>query len=91
MKTTLCQWLEDNWDHKMLIWVEDTLATMGLPSPMSESIVRVPFNPTAENMAEYLVTEIGPTVLGDSGIVLVKVVVEETRKCFASFSLEDQA
>lgn len=27
VKSTLCQWLEDNWDHKFLYWEKDPLIT----------------------------------------------------------------
>jgi hypothetical protein len=48
------------------------------------SIVFVPFNPTAENMARYLLEVIGPQQLVGTGVGLVSVTVEETRKCSAS-------
>lgn len=52
-----------------------------------ESIVFVPFNPTAENMAQYLVEVIGPQQLTGTCVELVSVRIEETSKCSASFSL----
>lgn len=85
IKTALCEWLEDNWDHKMVLWEADPL----LPAIMQaapSSVVVVPFNPTAENMANHLLRTIGPIVLpGD--VRLIKVVVEETRKCSAEAKL----
>jgi len=54
---------------------------------MAGSLVAVPFNPTAENMALYLLQRIGPELLGGSGIRLCRVVVEETRKCSAEATL----
>lgn len=87
IKAKLCMWLEDNWDHKMLLWGKDPflyedggLADLDL---LEAGIHVVSFNPTAENMAEYLLTEIGPQQLEFTGVELVKVVVEETRKCSA--------
>jgi len=56
----------DEWDHKMLLWEEDPVvaAQYGSIDPTEQhwrliqdnscGILRVPFNPTAENMAEYL-------------------------------------
>jgi len=88
VKSTLCQWLEGNWDHKFLLWEEDPLWTSGeMFNSYSSSfgIVTVPFNPTAENMAQYLVDHIGPQLLGGTGVTLVKVVVDETRKCSATY------
>ena len=85
IKEKLCMWLEDNWDHKFLVWNRDPWAIHLLD--IDPTVVVVPFNPTAENMAEYLVTIIGPQQLLGTGIVLVNCVVEETRKCSASFQV----
>lgn len=85
IKSRLCMWLEDNWDHKMLIWSEDPMLPVlrGLDS----TVVEVPFNPTAENIAEHLVRVVGPQQLKDTGILLAFCRVDETRKCSASYSL----
>jgi len=47
-------------------------------------VVAVPFNPTAENMARYLVEEVGPKAL-PAGLRLIRCRVEETRKCGAEY------
>ena len=80
IKSALCQWLEDNWDHRMLIYDEDPL----LPSllDLDETVVEVPFNPTAENMAWYLLWVVAPKQL-PSEIECFRVQIEETRKCSA--------
>ncbi|HMR18227.1 MAG TPA: 6-carboxytetrahydropterin synthase, partial [Sphingobacterium sp.] len=86
IKFTLCEWLEENFDHKFLIWDQDPL----LPSLQEinrESLVIVPFNPTAENIARYLVEEIGPVQLKDFAVKLLSCKVEETVKCSATYSL----
>lgn len=82
----LCQWLEANWDHRFLVWDHDPLAAYLLELDAA-SVVRVPFNPTAENMAEYLVNVVAPRELAGLGIVLASCIVEETRKCSASYTL----
>ena len=51
------------------------------------SFVPVPFNPTAENMAKYLVEVIAPQQLEGTGCVLIECQIDETRKCSASFEL----
>ena len=78
IKSTLCMWLEDNWDHRMVLWHRDPL----LPALLilDPSIVTVPFNPTAENIAAHLLTVVGPQLLPPE-VRLVRVVVDETRKC----------
>lgn len=82
----LCGWLEENWDHRFLIWENDP-ALKDL-TKIDKKVVSVPFNPTAENMAVYLVEKIGPEQLYGSGAGLVEVTVEETPKCQATFSIK---
>lgn len=52
------------------------------------ALVSLPFNPTAENMAEHLVLVIGPQQLAGTGVRLIDVKIEETAKCHASFSVK---
>lgn len=106
VKTTLCQWLEDNWDHKFLHWEKDLLID-GLKNLVSQdwkmssrpsiseldgdaffhSLVALPFNPTAENLAAYMVDVIGPQLLDEHGVQLVECTIEETSKCHVNYSL----
>lgn len=85
IKARLCMWLEDQWDHKTLIWENDPWAKV-LPD-IDPTIVIIPFNPTAENIAQHLVEVIGPQQLFGTGIKLIHCDVEETRKCSASFHI----
>jgi len=84
IKTTLCQWLEDKYDHKMLIWNKDPmLITLMKLDP--DGVLPVSYNPTAENIAEHFVTVVAPTLLTDCR--LVKLIIEETRKCSVTYEL----
>ena len=47
----------------------------------------VGFNPTAENIGDYLLNVIGPFALEGTDVRLIKVIVEETRKCAAEVTL----
>ena len=101
IKEKLCMWVENNWDHKFLAWEEDLILSQMLhdvvhPAEatqnsaesvdvLNESIVWTPFNPTAENMAQYLVEVIGPQQLAGTGVELIQCIIEETAKCSASF------
>lgn len=105
IKEKLCDWLEENWDHKFMAWEKDPfiqkIANLteawgsGLNSGdrnpshdmLANSLVWVPFNPTAENMAQYLVEVVGPMQLAGTGCVLTEVTIEETRKCYCTFTL----
>jgi 6-pyruvoyltetrahydropterin/6-carboxytetrahydropterin synthase len=102
IKSILCQWTEDHWDHRFLLWSEDDSPVASAlldpvfvykegqsPIPIrlvdDFGVVIVPFNPTAENMAEYL-SKLGNELLRSRGIRLSAVRVEETRKCSATYT-----
>jgi len=87
IKSKLCQWLEDNWDHKFLIYEQDPLLPE-LEKIVPQDLVVLPFNPTAENMAEHLVNEVAPLQLLGTRCQLVRCIVEETRKCQATYEKE---
>lgn len=86
INSQLCNWVEANWDHKMLLWERDPQAAA--LQTLDRTVVHVPFNPTAENLARYLVEVIGPRMLGPYGVILKRVDIEETRKCTASYERE---
>lgn len=102
VKSTLCQWLEDNWDHRFLHWEKDELIR-GVISLVENdnregfvprdqvdhfynSFVELPFNPTAENLAQYMVEVIGPQLLDEHGVELVECRIEETSKCHVEYT-----
>lgn len=103
VKTTLCQWLEDNWDHKFLHWEHDSVINSLVVvastefarennlvkdedyDPFVNSLVSLPFNPTAENLAAYMVDVIGPQLLDQYGVELVECTIEETSKCHVNY------
>lgn len=86
IKNKLCRWLEESWDHKFLIWqAHPKMMDLYL---LDNTVVSVPFNPTAENMAKYLVDVVGPKILLGTGCRLVQVRLEETRKCCAIYKLD---
>lgn len=86
IKSILCDWLEVNWDHRFLVFKEDPWASHLVA--VDRATIITDFNPTAENMAEYLLNTIAPPLLEPYGVILTEVVIEETRKCSASAALE---
>lgn len=101
IKHKLCEWLEQNWDHKFLAFEKDSLMRglvaacdwkdKGLYTQDSidieNSVVFVPFNPTAENMAYYLLTHIAPQKMVGTGVIVTKIIIDETRKCSVEVEL----
>lgn len=83
IKSRLCQWLEDNWDHRMLLWCDDPwLPALRYLDP---HVTPLPVNPTSENLARYLVEHVGPQMLEGTGVRLIACTVHETSKCSATY------
>jgi len=85
IKERLCDWLEQHWDHRMLIWDQDPILPDLLRIDLT--VCGVPFNPTAENMAHYLATTLGPAQFAGTGVHLDTCKVWETGKCSASYGV----
>jgi 6-pyruvoyltetrahydropterin/6-carboxytetrahydropterin synthase len=84
IKEKLCGWLDEYWDHRFLVKHDDP---WGKPLKDIAGFVFVPFNPTSENIAQYLLTQIGPVMLEGTGCWLSMVTVDETANCSASVTL----
>ena len=86
LKERLCLWLEEHWDHRLLLWDQDPLLP-ALQQIVPQDIVTVPFNPTAEAIARYLTESVAPVQLQGTGAELIACRVEETAKCAATYRL----
>lgn len=86
IKSKLCEWLEENWDHKFLMFEHDEL-TPSIAKLVPDDIVITKFNPTAENMAKYLCEVVAVEQLAGTGCILRKCTIDETRKCSASYEV----
>jgi 6-pyruvoyltetrahydropterin/6-carboxytetrahydropterin synthase len=84
----------DRWDHKFLLWdmdplvvgIESGLAVREMDDEATAGIVRVPFNPTAENMAESLARRFVGSSPGFDNIEKAVVEVSETESTVATYS-----
>lgn len=84
-------WIDTNWDHGFILWDQDRNAIEAIEQVKPHRIYEMPSNPTAENMALYLLNEIGPklieTIRGYD-LRLSKVVVWETEKSSATVTVD---
>jgi 6-pyruvoyltetrahydropterin/6-carboxytetrahydropterin synthase len=71
-------WIDDHWDHGFVLWDQDAngLAAIELVTP--KKLYLLPYNPTAENMARYLLEEVCPKLLEGQEVKCWKVVLWET-------------
>lgn len=80
-------WLDEHWDHGFVLGQDDEngLAAVKLVQPCKYYVL--PYNPTAENMATYLLHDVCPKLLTSTGVTATKVVIWETDESFAEAAL----
>jgi len=78
IKRRLLGWIDEHWDHGFIVSADDTngQAALALVEPGKTFVL--PYNPTAENMARYLLEVVAPQTLGDLPVVVQRIVVWET-------------
>ncbi len=90
LKEKIGGWIDKHWDHAFLVFEEDEVTAELLKQcPGYKPIVETPFNPTAENMAAFLLNEVCPLVLKNTGVRVTKVVLWETENCFCTAEIKE--
>jgi 6-pyruvoyltetrahydropterin/6-carboxytetrahydropterin synthase len=82
VKAICGKWLEENWDHAFLFYANDADVKVIFMRHPEWRHFECSFNPTAENMATFLLERFGDYFKG-TGLELRQVLVEETENCSA--------
>lgn len=86
LKAHFGRFIEECWDHGFLIHKEDVALHEFLTQQGFKCFV-MPYNPTAENIAHFLATEVAGTMDHALNVRVTRVVVEETENCNASYDV----
>ena len=84
-------WIDEHWDHGFLLWDQDHNAIHAMRQVHPNRLYLLPYNPTAENMARYLLDEISPTLIATIkgyDLRVTKVVVWETENAYAEVTID---
>jgi 6-pyruvoyltetrahydropterin/6-carboxytetrahydropterin synthase len=88
LKERIGRWIDGHFDHGFLVWDKDTDAIQVLSQLVPvQKIYPLPYNPTAENIAKFLLEDICPFVLDGTGVTVTRVVIHETENCSAEARL----
>jgi len=87
VKRIVGQWIDEHWDHHLLLWCHDPLADLfswpeDIQKEMDPGLCVLPFSPTAENMATELL-DVCASLLHDLPVQVVSVTIWETADCWA--------
>src|SRR5262245_8666865 len=83
IKDKLGTWIDAQWDHAFICHVDDR-ALIDFLRDNKFKFFPLPYNPTAENMAQYLFN-VAVQVLGGGNLTVVSVEVQETENCTAKY------
>ena len=83
LKNLLKGWIDEHWDHGFVLSEADANGIAAIKTVEPTKYFLLPDNPTAENMARYLLETVAPQQLAGLGVEVVKVVLWETENCFA--------
>jgi 6-pyruvoyltetrahydropterin/6-carboxytetrahydropterin synthase len=83
LKERIGGWLDEKWDHGFLLWEQDSEAVAIVTQMPGQKLYLMPWNPTAENMARYLLTVVCPRLLDGTGVEITGVRMWETENCYA--------
>lgn len=86
LKAKFDPWFSLHWDHGMVLFEKDEEAIAALRM-VGGKWFALPYNPTAENLARYVLEAVGSMLLEGTGVRLVKVVVHETENGIAEAAL----
>lgn len=87
LKSRTKGWIDENWDHAFLVFEKDENAIQALEMVQPSRIFKMPYNPTAENMALYLLEIMCPMVLEGTGARATSVRIWETDDSYAEASI----
>lgn len=89
LKTKLGGWINENWDHTMILYHKDK-KTINLLNKVEKNkdIFILNQNPTAENLAHFLLWDVCPKLFKGSGVIIYKIRFWETPNCFAEEMLD---
>ena len=91
LKEKVGGWIDKYWDHTMILNQEDELTVeLVKKAPQFKEVFLLPQNPTAENLASYLLWEVCPQVLRGHGVMVYKIVFWETENCFAEVCVDPE-
>ena len=85
LKEKIGGWIDKYWDHTMILHKDDLITrelVESAPRMDTKEIFIMSNNPTAENMAYYILHEIAPKLMTDYPIEIHKVVLYETENCY---------
>lgn len=86
LRSRVKEWIDKNFDHNVILHQKDRPLGDYISSHTGQVVYYLNANPTAENLAFHLKTDIIPKLFTDYSFEVVKVKLYETPNCFVECS-----
>lgn len=84
IKERLGSWIDEKWDHTAILNEADKAIGAALEQATGQTVYYLPYNPTAENIARYLLERVCPGMFSPrDGLECIAIRVHETPNCYA--------
>ena len=80
------QWFNENWDHNIILHKSDKELGEGISKITGQKIFYLDFNPTAENLGQYLMNVVCPMLYKGTGAVCTRIHMQETPEYSATIT-----
>ncbi|CAB4149982.1 COG0720 6-pyruvoyl-tetrahydropterin synthase [uncultured Caudovirales phage] len=87
IKTKIGAWIDTHWDHAMVVWKNDPDLPHIKACTGFKPVFECDFNPTAENMAAFLLNHVCPSLLTNTGVIVHRIRLWETPNCYVEVDL----
>ncbi len=87
IKQVLGAWLDEHWDHNVILYDKDQKLGSMIAEELGQKVYYMDANPTAENMADYLLRTICPKLFAEHDVQCINIRLYETPNCSAYVSL----
>lgn len=87
VRKLLGDWIDAHWDHATILNEKDKALGDAIAAKTGQIIFYLPTNPTAENMAHYLLTTVCPPLFESGGVRCIRIRLYETPNCYADAAI----
>jgi 6-pyruvoyltetrahydropterin/6-carboxytetrahydropterin synthase len=84
IKQKLLKWLNDNWDHNAILNAVDKDLGEDISRITGQKIFYLDTNPTAENMAYFLLHNVCPIIFKGESVQCSQIKLYETPNCYVT-------
>ncbi len=82
IRQLLGNWIDENLDHNTILSIKDKNLGDKISSETGQKIYYIEENPTAENIAQYILNEICPKIFATKNVKCVAIKLYETPNCY---------